>query len=198
MLTGDNERTAKAIAAKLGIGNVIAQVLPQQKEEIIAKLKSEGKVVAMVGDGINDSPALARADLGIAIGSGTDVAKETGGIILIKNDLRDVVTAFDLGRKTVSKIKQNLTWAFGYNTGLIPVAAGALVPLFGPSMYEWLPFLAAGAMAMSSVSVVSNSLLLGRYKPRFAVEKPKEMQVYPEREIKQVRAPQSEEAATTT
>ena len=198
MLTGDNERTAKAIAAKLGIGNVIAQVLPQQKEEIIAKLKSEGKVVAMVGDGINDAPALARADLGIAIGSGTDVAKETGGIILIKNDLRDVVTAFDLGRKTVSKIKQNLTWAFGYNTGLIPVAAGALVPLFGPSMYEWLPFLAAGAMAMSSASVVSNSLLLGRYKPRFAVEKPKEMQVYPEQEIKQVRAPQSEEAATTT
>src|SRR3989454_936258 len=198
MLTGDNERTAKAIAAKLGIGNVIAQVLPQQKEEIIAKLKSEGKVVAMVGDGINDAPALARADLGIAIGSGTDVAKETGGIILIKNDLRDVATAFDLGRKTVSKIKQNLTWAFGYNTGLIPVAAGALVPLFGPSMYEWLPFLAAGAMAMSSVSVVSNSLLLGRYKPRFAVEKPKEMQVYPEQEIKQVRAPQSEEAATTT
>jgi Cu+-exporting ATPase len=172
MLTGDNERTAKATATKLGIDEVISQVLPQQKEEIIARLKSEGKVVAMVGDGINDAPALARADLGIAIGSGTDVAKETGGIILIKNDLRDVVTAFELGRKTVSKIKQNLMWAFGYNTGLIPVAAGALVPIFGAGMYEWLPFLAAGAMAMSSVSVVSNSLLLGRYRPRSAAEKP--------------------------
>jgi Cu+-exporting ATPase len=171
MLTGDNERTARAIASKLGIHRVIAQVLPQQKEEIVGKLKSEGKVVAMVGDGINDAPALARADLGIAIGSGTDIAKETGGIILIKNDLRDVVTAIELGRKTVSKIKQNLTWAFGYNTALIPVAAGALIPIFGPGMYEWLPFLAAGAMALSSVSVVSNSLLLARYKQRFVAEK---------------------------
>ncbi|MEM2140605.1 MAG: heavy metal translocating P-type ATPase [Nitrososphaera sp.] len=165
MLTGDNERTAKAIAAKVGIDRVIAQVLPQQKEEVIAKLKSEGRAVAMVGDGINDAPALARADLGIAIGSGTDVAKETGGIILIKNDLRDVVTALELGRKTVAKIKQNLFWAFAYNTGLIPIAAGALVPVFGAEMYSWLPFLAAGAMALSSVSVVSNSLLLGRYRP---------------------------------
>ena len=169
MLTGDNERTAKAIASKIGIDRVIAQVLPQQKGEAVARLKAEGKVVAMVGDGINDAPALARADLGIAIGSGTDVAKETGGIILLKNDLRDVVTAFELGRKTVSKIKQNLFWAFAYNTGLIPVAAGALVPLFGPQVYSWLPFLAAGAMAMSSVSVVGNSLLLGRYRPKFSV-----------------------------
>ncbi|MGI0049339.1 MAG: HAD-IC family P-type ATPase, partial [Nitrososphaera sp.] len=172
MLTGDNERTAKAIAGRLGIDRVMAQVLPQQKEEVIAKLKSEGKVVAMVGDGINDAPALARADLGIAIGSGTDVAKETGGIILIKSDLRDVVSALELGRKTVSKIKQNLFWAFAYNTGLIPVAAGALVPVFGAEMYGWLPFLAAGAMAMSSVSVVSNSLLLGRYVPRFTASAP--------------------------
>lgn len=171
MLTGDNERTAKAIALRLGIERVIAQVLPRQKEEVIAKLKSEGKVVAMVGDGINDAPALARADLGIAIGSGTDVAKETGGIILIKNDLRDVVIAFELGRKTVSKIRQNLFWAFAYNTGLIPIAAGVLVPIFGPQMYEWLPYLAAGAMAMSSVSVVANSLLLGRFKPQFAAMK---------------------------
>lgn len=186
MLTGDNERTANAIAGKLGIDRVIAQVLPQQKEEVIAKLKSEGKVVAMVGDGINDAPALARADLGIAIGSGTDVAKETGGIILIKNDLRDVVTAFELGRKTVSKIKQNLFWAFAYNTGLIPVAGGALVPIFGAEMYGWLPFLAAGAMAMSSVSVVGNSLLLGRYMPRFAAIKPREEQVYSDKELKQV------------
>src|ERR671919_1149158 len=117
MLTGDNERTAKAVASKLGIDRVIAQVLPQEKERVISRLKSEGEkkgAVAMVGDGINDAPALAQADLGIAIGSGTDVAKETGGIILIKDDIRDVVTAFDLGRKTVTKIKQNLFWAFAY------------------------------------------------------------------------------------
>lgn len=177
MLTGDNERTAKAIASSLGIDRVIAQVLPQQKEKVVAELKSEGKVVAMVGDGINDAPALARADLGIAIGSGTDVAKETGGIILIKNDLRDVVTAFELGRKTVSKIKQNLFWAFAYNTGLIPIAAGALVPVFGAQVYEWLPLLAGGAMAMSSVSVVANSLLLGRFKPRFAASTPKKKEL---------------------
>jgi Cu+-exporting ATPase len=167
MLTGDNERTAKAVASKIGIERVIAEVLPHQKEEIVANLKTkENKVVAMVGDGINDAPALARADLGIAIGSGTDVAKETGGIILIKNDIRDVITALELGKKTVSKIKQNLFWAFAYNTGLIPVAAGALVPVFGLSVFGWLPILAGVAMAMSSVTVVTNSLLLGRYKPK--------------------------------
>jgi Cu+-exporting ATPase len=166
MLTGDNERTAKHIAAQLGIERVIAQVLPQQKEEVISKLKSEGKTVAMVGDGINDAPALATADLGIAIGSGTDVAKETGGIILIKGDVRDVAIALELGRKTVSKIKQNLFWAFAYNTGLIPIAGGALVPLLGVGIFGWLPMLAAVAMAMSSVTVVGNSILLGRYKPK--------------------------------
>jgi Cu+-exporting ATPase len=172
MLTGDNERTANSIATKLGIKRVIAQVLPHQKEQMISKLKDEEhKVVAMVGDGINDAPALARADLGIAIGSGTDVAKETGGIILIKDDLRDVVTALDLGKKTVAKIKQNLFWAFAYNTGLIPIAAGVLVPFLGVGIFSWLPFLAAGAMAMSSVTVVSNSLLLGRYKPIFTTKK---------------------------
>ena len=166
MLTGDNERTAKAVASQIGIDRVIAEVLPYQKEEIVANLKTkEDKVVAMVGDGINDAPALARADLGIAIGSGTDVAKETGGIILIKNDIRDVITALELGKKTVSKIKQNLFWAFAYNTGLIPIAAGALVPVFGLSVFGWLPILAGVAMAMSSVTVVTNSLLLGRYKP---------------------------------
>ncbi|UVS70411.1 heavy metal translocating P-type ATPase [Nitrososphaera viennensis] len=187
MLTGDNERTAKAIASSLGIDRVIAQVLPQEKEQVIARLKSEGKgAVAMVGDGINDAPALARADLGIAIGSGTDVAKETGGIILIKNDLRDVVAALELGRKTVSKIKQNLFWAFAYNTGLIPIAAGALVPAFGAQVYEWLPLLAGGAMAMSSVSVVANSLLLGRYRPRFAAAgRPEKEQMRTEKELKQ-------------
>jgi P-type Cu+ transporter len=172
MLTGDNQSTANAIAAKLGITRVIAQVLPQQKEQVISKLKEEeDKIVAMVGDGINDAPALARADLGIAIGSGTDVAKETGGIILIKDDLRDVVIALDLGKRTVAKIKQNLFWAFAYNTALIPIAAGVLVPLLGSGIFSWLPFLAAGAMAMSSVTVVSNSLLLGRYKPKFAIKK---------------------------
>ena len=128
MLTGDNERTAKYIATELGIDRVIAQVLPQQKEEVISELKSDGKIVAMVGDGINDAPALARADLGIAIGSGTDVAKETGGIILIKGDVRDVAIALELGKKTVSKIKQNLFWAFAYNTGLIPIAGGLWSP----------------------------------------------------------------------
>src|ERR671912_120822 len=187
MLTGDNEKTAKAIASRLGIDRVIAQVLPQQKEEVIAKLRSEGgRVVAMVGDGINDAPALARADLGIAIGSGTDVAKETGGIILIKGDVRNVATSLELGKKTVSKIKQNLFWAFAYNTGLIPIAGGALVPFLGLSVFGWLPILAGAAMALSSVTVVGNSILLGRYRPRYAAAKPKEEQVYSNRELKRV------------
>jgi P-type Cu+ transporter len=191
MLTGDNERTAKAIASKLGIKRVIAQVLPREKEEMIAKLKKEKEeeedkvvVVAMVGDGINDAPALARADLGIAIGSGTDVAKETGGIILIKGDVRDVVTALELGKKTVSKIKQNLFWAFAYNTGLIPIAGGALVPFLGLSVFGWLPILAGAAMALSSLTVVGNSILLGRYRPKFAPSKPENEQIYTEKEIK--------------
>jgi P-type Cu+ transporter len=166
MLTGDNERTANYIASRLGIERVIAQVLPYQKEEVVSKLKAEGKIVAMVGDGINDAPALAKADLGIAIGSGTDVAKETGGIILIKGDVRDVPIALELGKKTVSKIKQNLFWAFAYNTGLIPIAGGALVPFLGVGIFGWLPMLAAVAMAISSVTVVGNSVLLGRYKPK--------------------------------
>ena len=174
MLTGDNERTANYIASRLRIERVIAQVLPQQKEEVISNLKSkERKVVAMVGDGINDAPALATADLGIAIGSGTDVAKETGGIILIKGDVRDVVIALDLGTKTVSKIKQNLFWAFAYNTGLIPIAGGILVPFLGVGIFGWLPMLAGVAMALSSLTVVGNSLLLGRYNPKFLVRKAK-------------------------
>jgi Cu+-exporting ATPase len=190
MLTGDNERTAKAVASKLGISKVIAQVLPQEKEKVISKLKDEeGKVVAMVGDGINDAPALARADLGIAIGSGTDVAKETGGIILIKDDLRDVVTALDLGRKTVSKIKQNLFWAFAYNAGLIPIAGGILVPFMGVGIFGWLPMLAGLAMAMSSVTVVGNSILLGRYKPRFAIRKTKQKENYSNKDLKQAYTP---------
>jgi P-type Cu+ transporter len=177
MLTGDNERTANYIASRLGIERVIAQVLPQQKEEVISNLKSkEGKIVAMVGDGINDAPALATADLGVAIGSGTDVAKETGGIILIKGDVRDVVVALDLGTKTVSKIKQNLFWAFAYNTGLIPIAGGVLVPILGVGIFGWLPMLAGVAMALSSLTVVGNSLFLGRYKPKFLVRKAKHEQ----------------------
>jgi len=168
MLTGDNSRTAAAIAQNIGIEKFVAEVLPQQKEETIESLQKEGRVVAMVGDGINDAPALAKADVGIAIGSGTDIAKETGGIVLIKDDLRNVATAIKLSRKTLSKIKQNLFWAFAYNVILIPVAAGALVPVFGAQVYNVLPFLAAGAMAISSVTVLSNSLLLFRLKTDFA------------------------------
>jgi Cu+-exporting ATPase len=166
MLTGDNERTAKAIASSLNIDQVIANVRPDEKEKVIEKLQAEGRKVAMVGDGINDAPALAKADVGIAIGSGTDVAKETGGIILIKDDLGDVVKALQLSKATVRKIKQNLLWAFLYNVALIPIAAGALVPFLGPGIYNVLPLLAGAAMAFSSVTVVSNSLLLRRFTPK--------------------------------
>ncbi|MBI1936468.1 heavy metal translocating P-type ATPase [Candidatus Woesearchaeota archaeon] len=161
MITGDNERVAKAIASQLGIGKILAEVLPQDKEKEIKKLKSEGKVVAMVGDGINDAPALAAADIGIAVGAGTDVAIETGQIILVKNDLRDVVTAIKLSSYTIKKIRQNLFWAFIYNVAGIPVAAGLLYPFSG---FLLNPIIAAAAMAFSSVSVVSNSLLMRRWK----------------------------------
>ena len=145
MLTGDNTRTAKAVADKLGIDRVVADVLPEQKEKVIRDLQKEGKIVGMVGDGINDAPALAASNIGIAIGSGTDVAVETGGIVLIRNSLQDVVTAIKLSKATVNKIKQNLFWAFCYNIALIPIAAGALVPFLGPGVYNFLPFLAAAS-----------------------------------------------------
>jgi Cu+-exporting ATPase len=162
MITGDNERTAKSIAKQLGIDNVMAEVLPQDKAKKVKELQQKGKVVAAVGDGINDAPMLAQADVGIAVGAGTDIAKETGGIVLIKNDLRDVVTAIDLSKKTVSKMKQNLFWAFFYNVALVPVAAGLLYQ-FGIVLN---PIFAAVAMASSSITVVGNAMLLNFYKAR--------------------------------
>ena len=162
MITGDNPETAKAIAKEIGVTRVLAQVLPQQKADVIKKIQSEKKTVAMVGDGINDSPALAQADVGIAVGSGTDVAVQTGQVILVKDDLRDVVTAIQLSGRTIRKVWQNLFWAFIYNVAAIPVAAGALYPIYG---FTLRPEIAGFAMAFSSVSVVTNSLLLKRYTP---------------------------------
>jgi Cu+-exporting ATPase len=162
MITGDNRRTAESIARQVGIGTVIAEVLPQDKEAEVKALQVKGEVVAFVGDGINDAPALAQADVGIAIGSGTDVAIESGDIVLIRDDLLDAVAAIQLSKKVMGRIKGNIFWAFAYNAALIPVAAGVLYPWFG---ITFRPELAALAMAASSVTVVTLSLLLKGYIP---------------------------------
>jgi len=165
MLTGDNEKTAKAIAGMAGIGHVISDVLPADKASAVQKLRSEGHHVLMVGDGINDAPALVTADVGMAIGAGTDIAMESADIVLMRSSLSGVSSAVELSRATIRNIRQNLFWAFFYNTLGIPIAAGVLYPAFGilPS-----PMLGAAAMSMSSVFVVTNALRLRMFKPRFA------------------------------
>ncbi len=168
MITGDNRRTAEAIARKVKIDRVLAEVLPQDKAEKVKELQAEGKRVAMVGDGVNDAPALAQANVGIAIGSGTDVAKETGHVILIKEDLRDVVVAMEVAKATMRKVKENLFWAFSYNVASIPIGAGLFYPYFKLVVS---PELAALLMAVSSLSVTLNTLLLKRFAPRVKQEK---------------------------
>jgi len=166
LITADNWMAGNAIARKLGLDFVQANILPNEKAMELKKLQSNGKVVAFVGDGINDAPALSQANIGIAMGKGTDVAIESGEVVLMYDDLTGVVTAIDLSRKVLRRIKQNLFWAFAYNTALIPVAAGILYPLFG---IVFKPELGGLAMAMSSVTVITLSLMLKRYKPAMAI-----------------------------
>jgi Cu+-exporting ATPase len=159
MLTGDNRITAESVAKKLGIDDVIPEVMPDQKADIIKRLQAEGRVVAMAGDGINDAPALAQAQVGIAMGTGTDVAMESAGVTLVKGDLRGIVRARRLSRLTLRNIKQNLLFAFVYKAAGVPIAAGVLYPVFGILLS---PIFAAAAMAFSSVSVIANALRLRR------------------------------------
>jgi P-type Cu+ transporter len=159
MLTGDNRTTAQAVARRLGIAEIEAEVLPDQKSAVIEKLRREGRVVAMAGDGVNDAPALAVAEVGIAMGTGTDVAIESAGVTLLKGDLMGIVKARRLSQATMGNIRQNLFFAFIYNAAGVPIAAGALYPTFGILLS---PIIAAAAMALSSVSVVGNSLRLRR------------------------------------
>jgi Cu+-exporting ATPase len=163
MVTGDEEKTARAVAKEVGIDTVLSGVLPVEKAGKVSELQGKGKRVAFIGDGINDAPALARSDVGLAIGSGTDIAIESGGIVLVRSDLRDAASGIRLARKVMRRIKQNIFWAFAYNAALVPVAAGLLHPLIG---LEFRPEWAALAMALSSVTVITLSLMLKRYDPR--------------------------------
>jgi len=175
MITGDNERTARAIARQAGVGRVLAEVLPQDKALEVQKLQLEGKVVGMAGDGTNDAPALAQADIGFAIGTGTDVAIEASDITLIKGSLRGVVTAIQISRATMRNVYQNLAGAFVYNTLGIPIALGVLYPFFGILLS---PILGAAAMSFSSVTVISNANRLKRFRPSgLAVQTPREWEV---------------------